>query len=265
MLWKLLRVCCLLTWCIRLVATSVPPGLFLQCLWVLGQVCVWFLDNECQLSCRSPTALRLEWFRDRTGSQFVLRDPNLCSCTPICSLHPACLRICLCARPRVTLGSTQTKNHSLHRLSYRTAFILFWSILDLQCCVNFCCIVKWFSVIYTYICILFYILFHYGLSQGIEYSGASLVAQMVKNLPAMQETWVQSLSWDDPLEKEVATHSSILAWRIPWKDESGGLQSIRLQRVRCDWATMTFIEYSSLCYTVGPCCLSILYIVVCIC
>ena len=57
---------------------------------------------------------------------------------------------------------------------------------------------------------------------------------MVKNLPAMQETWVQSLSWDDPLEKEVATHSSILAWRIPWKDESGGLQSIRLQRVRCD-------------------------------
>ena len=47
-------------------------------------------------------------------------------------------------------------------------------------------------------------------------SGASLVAQLVKNLPAMQETWVQSLGWEDPLEKGKATHSSIMAWRIPW-------------------------------------------------
>ena len=47
---------------------------------------------------------------------------------------------------------------------------------------------------------------------------------MVKNLPAMQETWVRSLGWDDPLEKGMATHSSILAWRIPWREESGGLQ-----------------------------------------
>ena len=46
--------------------------------------------------------------------------------------------------------------------------------------------------------------------------GASLVAQLVKNLPAMQETWVRSLGWEDPLEKGMATHSSILAWRIPW-------------------------------------------------
>ena len=91
-----------------------------------------------------------------------------------------------------------------------------------------------FSVIHTYIRILFYILFHYGLSQGIKYNGASLVAQMVKNLPAMQETWVQSLSWEDPPEKEMATHSSILAWRIPWTKESGGLQSMGLQRVGCD-------------------------------
>ena len=49
-----------------------------------------------------------------------------------------------------------------------------------------------------------------------KYSWASLVTQLVKNLPAMQETWVQSLGWEDPLEKEKATHSSILAWRIPW-------------------------------------------------
>ena len=51
---------------------------------------------------------------------------------------------------------------------------------------------------------------------------ASLVAQMVKNLPAMQETQVQSLGWEDPLKKEMATHSSILAWRIPWTEEAGG-------------------------------------------
>ena len=60
----------------------------------------------------------------------------------------------------------------------------------------------------------------------------SLVAQMVKNLPAMQETGVQALVWEDPLEEGMATHSSILAWRIPWTEESGGLQSMGLQRVR---------------------------------
>ena len=57
---------------------------------------------------------------------------------------------------------------------------------------------------------------------------------MVKNLPAMQETWILSLCWEDPLEKEMATHSSILAWRIPWTEESGGLQSMGLQRVGHD-------------------------------
>ena len=61
-------------------------------------------------------------------------------------------------------------------------------------------------------------------------SGASLVAQMVKNLPTMQETQVQSLGWEDPLEEGVATHSSVLAWRIPWTEEPGGLQSVELQR-----------------------------------
>ena len=60
-----------------------------------------------------------------------------------------------------------------------------------------------------------------------KYRGASPVAQMVKNLPAMQETWVWSLGWEDPLEKGKATHSSILAWRIPWKEETGGPQSIQ--------------------------------------
>ena len=53
--------------------------------------------------------------------------------------------------------------------------------------------------------------------------GASLVAQLVKNPPTMQDTWVQFLGWEDPLEEGMATHSSILAWRIPWAEESGGL------------------------------------------
>ena len=60
---------------------------------------------------------------------------------------------------------------------------------------------------------------------------ASLVAQTVKNPPARRETWVQSLGWEDPLEEGMATHSSILAWRIPWTEEPGGLQSTGLQRV----------------------------------
>ena len=56
---------------------------------------------------------------------------------------------------------------------------------------------------------------------------ASLVTQLVRNPPAMQETWVQSLGWEDALEKGKATHSSILAWRIPWSIQSMGLQSVR--------------------------------------
>ena len=63
------------------------------------------------------------------------------------------------------------------------------------------------------------------------YSWASLVAHMVKNLPAMWETQVQSLGQEDPLEEEMATHSSILAWRIPWTKEPGRLQSMGSQRV----------------------------------
>ena len=74
---------------------------------------------------------------------------------------------------------------------------------------------------------------------------------MVKNLPAIQETWVPSLGWEDPLEKGMATHSSILAWRIPWTEEPGGLQSMGSQRVRHDWVTsttnFTFQQYQNLC------------------
>ena len=66
---------------------------------------------------------------------------------------------------------------------------------------------------------------------------SSLVAQMVKRLPAVRETWVQSLGWEDPLEKEMATHSSTLAWKILWTEEPGRLPSMGSQRVRHDWAT----------------------------
>ena len=64
--------------------------------------------------------------------------------------------------------------------------------------------------------------------------GASLVAQRLKRLPAMRETWIQSLGREDPLEKAMAPHSSILAWRIPWTEEPGGLQSTGSRRVRHD-------------------------------
>ena len=74
----------------------------------------------------------------------------------------------------------------------------------------------------------------------------SLVAQMVKCLSTMWETQVQSLGWEDPLEKEMAIHSSTIAWKIPWTEEPGRLQSMRSQRVGHDW----FISYIFLHYLV---------------
>ena len=65
-----------------------------------------------------------------------------------------------------------------------------------------------------------------GIGYPLRYSWASIVPQLVKNLPKMQETWVGSLGWEDPLEKGEATHSSILAWRIPWTLWSMGLQRV---------------------------------------
>ena len=76
-----------------------------------------------------------------------------------------------------------------------------------------------------------------GIGYPLHYSWASLVAQLVKNPPAMQETWVQSLSLEEPLKKGKATYSSILVWRIPWT-----LQSMGLQRVRHDWSSFTSLQ-----------------------
>ena len=76
-----------------------------------------------------------------------------------------------------------------------------------------------------------------AISYPLQYSWASLVAQLVKNPPAMQETWVRSLGWEEPLEKGKATHPNILAWRISWAAWSMGLQ-----RVRHGWVIFTFIH-----------------------
>ena len=75
---------------------------------------------------------------------------------------------------------------------------------------------------------------------------ASLVAQRLKRLPAMQETLVRSPGQEDPLEKEMTTYSSILAWRIPWTEEPGGLQSTGSQRVRHDWETSLYHMFNIL-------------------
>ena len=95
-----------------------------------------------------------------------------------------------------------------------------WSIFKSLCWI--CCNIA--SVIYVFI-------FLYSHSHDF------LLAQRLKHLPAMRETWVRSLGWEDPLEKEMATHYSVLAWRIPWIEEPGRLQSMGLQRVGHDWAT----------------------------
>ena len=80
----------------------------------------------------------------------------------------------------------------------------------------------------------FFLFFFFVFEAAISCKRASLVAQMVKNLPAMWKTRIQSLGWEELLEKGMATHSSILAWRIPWTEEPGGLQPMGLQTVGHD-------------------------------
>ena len=82
-----------------------------------------------------------------------------------------------------------------------------------------------------------------GIGYPHQYSWASLVAQTVKRLPTIRETWVQSLGQKDLLEKEMATHPSILAWEIPRMEESGRLQSMGSQRVGHDWVTSLSLSY----------------------
>ena len=90
-----------------------------------------------------------------------------------------------------------------------------------------------------------------GIGYSLQYSWASVVGQSFKNLPAMWETWVWSLSWEDPLEKGMATHSTILVWEIPGTEKPGGLPSMRLQRVghvtyHADWSGLN-VQPNGLC------------------
>ena len=94
------------------------------------------------------------------------------------------------------------------------------------------------SLFQVQICLLLQVFLDFLLLHYSPLYWASLVAQRLKHLPPMQETRVQSLGCEDPLEKEMATHSSIVAWRIPWTEEAGGLQSTGSQRVRHDWVTL---------------------------
>ena len=83
------------------------------------------------------------------------------------------------------------------------------------------------------------------------YVQTSLVAQTVKRLSTMWETWVQSLGWEDPLEKEMAIHSSTIAWKIPWTEEPDRLQSMGSQRVRHNWATSLSLSLSIIFITIN--------------
>ena len=86
-----------------------------------------------------------------------------------------------------------------------------------------------------------------GIGHPLQYFWTSLVAQLVKNLPAMWETWVQSLGWEDPLEKGKATHSSILAWRIPWTVKSWGHKELdmteQLSLHFCSWQVILVFHF----------------------
>ena len=96
---------------------------------------------------------------------------------------------------------------------------------------NSVCIYNVYICIYTYICIMCICLYiHTHIYTHMGFHGGLVVRNLLA-IQKPQETWVQFLDQEDPLEKEMATHSSILAWRIPWTEESGGLQPIGLQRV----------------------------------
>ena len=147
--------------------------------------------------------------------------PNLCDpmdCSPPgSSVHGICQ-----ARILKWISIPFAKESSQRRDWSRVSCIAGWFLLlnepHTRVCVCVCVCVCIYTDIYIYIT-------------------ASLVAQRVKSLPAVQETWIRSLGREDNLEKEKATHSSTLAWKIPWTEKPGSLQSIGLQRVRQGWVT----------------------------
>ena len=128
---------------------------------------------------------------------------------------------------RVSRETEQTGyvGRGVYLYAYVCLFLFFyWGAVALQCCIDFCYTTKLISHMYTHI-------------------RTSLVAQMIKCLPATQDTWVRSLSGEDPPEKEKAILCSTLAWKIPWMEEYGRLQSMGFQRVGHYWVTSLLHTY----------------------
>ena len=150
---------------------------------------------------------------------------------------------------------TESQRHNNQVESFYFLYFLlinfYWNIVALQCCVNFYCTVIRISYVCVCVCMcIIYQMYHISpcwicfpckSPQSAEW--AFLMAHMLKNLPAMWETQVWSLGQEDPLEKGMATHSSILAWRIPWTEEPGRLQTIGSQRVGHDWMTTLSLSF----------------------
>ena len=116
--------------------------------------------------------------------------------------------------------------------------ILLWHLWNILCN-TLCCVECWHQAIFLIILIRSSILIRYVryIRSHHTYKGFPGGSEVKKCLPAMRETWVRSLGWEDPLEKEMATHSSNLAGKTPWTEKPGGLQSTRSQRVGHDWVT----------------------------
>ena len=105
---------------------------------------------------------------------------------------------------------------------------------------------EYLFIYFAFILLTIYLFIYFWLCWVFATAWAFLVAQILKHLPAKQETRVWSLGWEDPVEQEMAIHSSILAWKNPWTEEPGRLQSMGSQRVRHDWATNTHTRGLSL-------------------
>ena len=146
-----------------------------------------------------------------------------------------------------------TERLGIHTLTNDFEHFLYAYLIPIYICwrceyLNLLPILKWVVCLIIEVCFLkSFLCTLYKNPLSNMWFAASLVARVVKNLPAMQETQVRSLSREYPLEKRMATHSSILAWRIPWTEEPSGLCSMGLQTVGHDWTTNIFTLLHSPC------------------
>ena len=174
-----------------------------------------------------------------SGSPFPppgdVSDPGIKAASPVSPASPALAD----SLPLSLLGSPISK-HPFSKWSICFLFLVHWKFSS-QMNARFFWMLVSFEIIMWVLFFIVLIRCYYfkWLSQSMwGLFGASLVAQRLKHLPGMRETRVWSLGWEDPLEEEMATHSSTLAWRIPWREEPGRLQSMGLQRAGHEWATL---------------------------